>query len=155
MRAPRSPWLVVLASSLLVTLAAAAPLPIASVEVDSLVQREGLDLRTTLRKQVERTLPTLDWSQAKPGTRFVLRTSVTTLDSQKVDGATRVSCVVSATLRDARSGALKVVLEGKAQTRTGQEIGARAQAEGQVLEAAIAGAMRSLPEAVRQAQLGR
>ena len=122
------------------------PPPITAVEVDSLVEREGQDLRVPLRKNVEQTITNLDWSRARVKSKYVLSTSLTRLETQKTDGAVKSTAVISAGVRDAKTGSIKMIIEGRASAGAD----GASQAEQLALQGAVEGALRSLPDAIRK-----
>jgi hypothetical protein len=122
--------------------------PIASVEVVSLVSRSTWDPADFLRKSLERQLARVDWSKAQDRGPFVLSTSLVRLDTRTSDDAAKVSCVVSMMLRDQKQGTVRALVENTARTQDSSQ--AVLSAEHDALDAAVRGAVRSLPEAMRR-----
>ncbi|MFO0660218.1 MAG: hypothetical protein U0165_10355 [Polyangiaceae bacterium] len=122
-----------------------AAAPIESIEVQSLVSRDR-DLKPTLRKSVEKQIAAVDWGKNPQG-KFVLSTSLVQLDTEKQDGASKVSATVSVTLRD-RSGSIKAMIEGRAQARDAADAAERAELG--AIDAAVEGAVRAVPEAIKR-----
>lgn len=141
---------VVLLATALSAVADGAPHPIAAVEVATRVAREGRDMRAVLKTKVEKQLQSVDWSQSREGGPFVLSTSLVRLDTDTSEGAARVTCAVSMTLRDQKRGVLRAMVEGRAHSEDRAE--SAAAAEDEALRVAVRGAVRSLPEAIRRSR---
>jgi hypothetical protein len=133
-----------LAGAAISTIALAAA-PIESIEVNSLVTRDR-DLKPSIRQSVERQVAAVDWGKNPQG-KYVLSTSLLQLDTEKSDGASKVSALVSVTLRD-RSGSIKAMIEGRAQARDAADAAERA--EQGAIDAAVEGAVRAVPEAIKR-----
>lgn len=138
------------ASALVFVAAAAAPAlaadrPIVAIEAHSLVAREGRDLKGDLRAAVQREVDALDLKKARE--RYVLSASLLRLDTATEGGKTRSTARVSVVLKDARGGAVKAILNGKATAEDSPSAAERA--ERSALEAAVQGAIKPVPEAVK------
>ena len=134
---------------LLATIAApahAADRPIVGIEARSMVVREGRDLERDLRAMVTREVEALRFGKA-PRAKYTLTASLTTLETATDGGKARSSARVSVVLSEARGGALRAVLDGRATAEDAAS--ATARAEQTALEAAVQGAVRSLPDAVK------
>jgi hypothetical protein len=133
----------------LVALPASAAAPSVTVgEVTSSVVREGVDLNAMLRGVVEQELPGVDvGTRAKP---TIVAFSLVSMDRTTADAKTQVSCVVSATVRDKRKGALVAVLEGRARAENEEKL--VDLLERATLKSAVRGALSRLPEALTAAR---
>ena len=99
----------------------------------------------TLRAMVEDAVGSLDGAALPRGRAAVLSVSLVRLDSHA--DPLEVTCVVSATLRDRRRGAVFAVLQGSAR---GQDEPRRRRAlERAILRAAVGSAISRVPEAMR------
>ncbi len=121
--------------------------PIVAIEVHSQVQRQGRDLRSDLRTMVQRGVDGLDFHKTPQKARFTLSASLLSLETSEQGGKVRSSARVSVLLRDAQGGAVRAVLNGRATAEDAP--GAQGRAEQGALEAAVVGALRPVPEAVR------
>lgn len=139
-----------LACMALAPAADAAEQPITAVEVSSRVAREGRDLRSSIRQSVEQNLRRVDWTSAADRGPFILTTSLVRLDTSSSSDATRVSCTVSMTLRERKHGKLRAMLEGRGHVESSP--GAAATAEAEAMNAAVRGAVKGLPEAIRRSR---
>ena len=83
---------------------------------------------------------------ARRGDAYVLSASLVRLDARESRDGARASCVVSATLRQARTGTLLAMMRGSGTAEDDRNMleGAKERA----LEAAVYGAVRRLPEAL-------
>lgn len=130
----------------------AAPAPVTLAEVTTKVDPAAThlpDLKDLLRKSVEVELRSIDWGKEGLRRRYKLSAAVMQLETAAAGGVLRSSCSVSAALRDDR-GKLLAIIEGRA--RAEEPGAAAASAERGALEGAVQGAIRRLPEAIRQAQ---
>jgi hypothetical protein len=151
MRSRIIPWLpMVLLAIALSSAADAGTQPIAAVEVASRVTRDDRDLQVVLRSSVQSQLQRVDWGKNRSGGPFVLSTSLVRLDTRTEAGVTRVSATVSMALREQKRGSLRAIVEGSARFETRPST-TRA-AEDDAVVAAVRGAMRNLPEAVRKSK---
>jgi hypothetical protein len=101
-------------------------------------------LRFLLGREIDRLR--LDTSASHRGESYVLSASLVRLEARESRDGSRASCVVSATLRQARTGTLLVMMRG-----SGTAVDDRDMLEGakeRALEAAVYGAVRRLPEAL-------
>jgi len=123
--------------------AIAADPPVTVGEVGTRVSRDGVDLALVVRKALERELRAL--SIRPPRERYVLSASLVRLDGGVAGGASHTECMISAVLREKKSGAIRAMIEGKAHADGRRspdvEIG--------TVEAAAQGAVRALPQAFR------
>jgi hypothetical protein len=115
--------------------------PVVIGEVATRVTRPKLDLPKALRRALERELATLE-AGGKGATRFVLSASLVKLEARRA--APGVECTVSAVLREQKSGAIRAILTGRAQAEFDGE-----EAELDALDAAVHGAVSSVPAAMR------
>ncbi|HQP34080.1 MAG TPA: hypothetical protein PLI95_02835 [Polyangiaceae bacterium] len=132
------------------TAAHAAEPPIAGLEVFSRVSRQGRDLRTSMRQNLESALKRVEWSRSSDRGPFVLTTSLVRLDTSTSEGTTRVSCTVSMTIRERKRGNIRAIVEGRGRTESAPS--AATLAEEEALGAAIRGAVKGLPEAIRRSR---
>jgi len=124
--------------------------PIAAVEVSSRVERQGRDLRSSIRQSVEQNLQKVDWTQTKDKGPFVLTTSLVKLDTTTAGGSTKVSCTVSMTIRERKRGTIRAILEGRGHVES--DPGAATMAETEAMNVAVRGAVKGLPEAIRRSR---
>jgi hypothetical protein len=126
---------------------ASDPGAVALGEVSTIVQRGNLDLRALLRSTLEEELRALDLSRVPRSRHAILSVSLVRMDTQTSQEAESdaavTTCVVSATLRDARRGAIFAILEGKAR-------GAGGASDGAIVRTAVRGAVARIPEAMRR-----
>jgi len=149
----RTSWLVV-ASILFACTAGAAPTvaaspsaPIAIGEVTSEVTREGVDVALELRAVVEQELPAVDMAGRPKPRPAILSVALLRMErASSADKKTSVACVVTATVRDKRKGAIVAVLEGRA--RAENEDRFALLLEHAVMKSAVRGALARLPEAL-------
>lgn len=102
-----------------------------------------------LRRSVQAELGAIDWSKQRLRRRYKVSASLVRLEAAQVEGGLRVSCTVSAAVRD-DGGVLLAVVEGRA--RAEGSSAARTHAEEGALSGAVRGAVAALPEAIRRAQ---
>jgi len=107
------------------------------------------DLTMHLRRDVERQLARIDWHKSGIERRYLVSASVTRLDSRAEDNHTTARCTVSTTVRDADSGTVLAIIQGRALAE--DDAGAEAEAERGALNGAAQGAVRAIPEAIRKA----
>lgn len=125
---------------------AAGEPPIGVGEVTASASSRDVDMGA-LRAMVTEAVETLDASTLPRGSSAVLGVSVVRLES-RVASPAEVTCVVSATLRDRRRGAVFAVVEGSAR---GQDEPRRVRSlERAVLRAAVGSAISRVPEAMRR-----
>lgn len=121
----------------------AAERPIVAIEAHSLVAREGRDLKGDLRSAVQREVDALQFGKTRA--RYVLSASLIKLDTSTEGGKTRSTARVSVVLKDAKGGAVRAILGGRATA----EDGPAASVEQSALEAAVQGAVKPVPDAVK------
>jgi hypothetical protein len=108
--------------------------PVALGEVSTAVVRGDRQLDAMLRATLVKELGELDFSRVPGRAPAILSVSLVRMDS--------ATCVVSATLRTARGGAIFAVLEGRART----ENGAPSQS---LMKSAVHGALDRVPDALK------
>jgi hypothetical protein len=124
--------------------ALAADPPVTLGEVGTRVTRPDVDLASVVRRAFERELRTLDL-RARRG-QYVLSASLVRLDGGIPGGAAGTDCMVSAVLREKKSGAIRAMIEGKAHATSGDP---SAEAAIGTVEAAVRGAAKAVPQAVQ------
>jgi hypothetical protein len=127
----------------------AAERPVALGEISSEVFRRDVDMRALLRSTSEQELGALDLSRVSMKKRAILSVALVRMDSTVAAAGKSTTCVVSATLRDARRGAIFAILEGKARAQ-GDPSSASPTMERSALEAAVRGAIARIPEALKR-----
>jgi hypothetical protein len=108
--------------------------PVALGEVTTAVVRGDRQLDAMLRATLVKELGELDFSRVPGRAPAILSVSLVRMDS--------ATCVVSATLRAARGGAIFAILEGRART----ESGAPSQS---LMKSAVHGALDRVPDALK------
>lgn len=121
----------------------AAERPIAIGEIALPAAHGDSSLAAAMRASVERELAGLDLSRAPRGKRWVLSASLVRLEAETDGRVARVSCVVSTVVREAKGGAIRAIIEGKA--RAENDPSHRTQAELGALDAAVHGAIVAVP----------
>jgi hypothetical protein len=116
-------------------------------EVSSQVSRSGVDYESFLRSASEEELRALDLSRVPRGKRVIVSVALVRLDTLAEPRATDASCEISATLRDAKGGAVFAILEGKARAKSG---GAAGAVESTAVHGALRGALARIPEVLRR-----
>jgi hypothetical protein len=149
-------WLAsgVLITGLLVTTnAPGSARAVALGEVTSHVVRRDLDLEAELRASLDQELQTIDLGPA-PKSQWILSASLLRMDTNPADGSAprrtpkpTLTCVVSATLRGARGGAMVAILEGRARV-DGEDV-TNPTTERRAVRAAAHAALVRLHEALR------
>ena len=114
-------------------------------EVTTRVVRRDVDLEAALRGALDEELAAADLGRVPPNRWMILSASLVRMDSDAV--VPSVSCVVSATLRGARGGAMVAILEGKARVEGGGVL--TAAVERRAVRAAAHAALVRLRDAVR------
>jgi hypothetical protein len=114
-------------------------------EVSSKVVRSGVDYESVLRAASEEELRTLDLSRVPRGKKVIVSVALVRLDTLAEVRATDASCVVSASLRDAKAGTVFAILEGRARAKSGDE---RGSVESAAVHGALHGALARIPEAL-------
>jgi hypothetical protein len=123
---------------------ASSPEAVALGEVSTVIERRDVDLRAMLRASTEEELRALDLKSVPLAKRSILSVSLVRMDTAHAAGDTDVTtCIVSATLRNAKGGAIFAILEGRAHADSGA--GDRA-----ILRTAVRGAVARIPEALRR-----
>jgi len=131
-----------------------AKTPVTLAEVASRVDGAALpNVVELLRSDVESEIAAIDWD--KTGLRnktkkYTVSAAVVRLDSKREADGLKATCTVSATLREAKTGTLLAIVEGRAQAEEAPSAGARAQRG--ALAGAARGAVTALPEAIRRTQ---
>ena len=127
---------------------------IALAEVASRVdpRANGLgDLVAALRADAAAALAAIDWGALRPSRRYAFAATVVQLTTTRTGEHTMASsCVVSASVREADTGTLLFVVEGRALAEDG--IAASRAAERDALRAAVTHAVRAVPEGLRRAR---
>src|SRR5258706_12366690 len=118
--------------------------PVVVGEVATRVTRARVDLPAALRRALEREIAALHVVGTKHSQRYVLSASIVKLEQRNGGTAAGVECAVSAVLRERRSGAIRAVITGRAEAEQDGE-----DAELMVLDAAVRGAVPSVPSAMR------
>ena len=125
----------------------AAPPPITIGEVTSEVVREDVDMNLLLRGVLEQELSGVDVAKPARPRPAILSLSLVRMDREMApNDKAQVTCVVSATVRDQKKGALLAVLEGRARAENEQRL--VALLERAALKSAVRGALARLPEAL-------
>jgi hypothetical protein len=120
--------------------------PVALGEVQNRAAKGDVRIDKTLRTAVEHELRTLDLSNVRGSERYVLSATLTKSDVTAKDRTAESTAVVSATLRQARGGALRAIIEGRAKA---VEDGEGRSAQISAVKAAVRSAVRRVPEALR------
>jgi hypothetical protein len=123
--------------------ALAAPPKVSLGEVTSRVLRSDVDMGAVLREAVQEQLSSLNTASRTEKGPFILSASLVKMDVE----TTKVTCVVSATLRTARGGTMLAVVEGKAGLLT--EAPLTPPLLRRAVEAAAHAAVLRVPEALR------
>jgi hypothetical protein len=112
------------------------------------VKSIGADAATEqrLRFFLGREIDRLRLDTSRRGDAYVLSVSLVRLEARESRDGTRANCVVSATLRQAKTGTLLAMMRGSGTAEDDRNMleGAKERA----LEAAVYGAVRRLPEAL-------
>lgn len=104
---------------------------------------------SVFRQALHTELDKLDASlPAKKAERFVLSARLVRLATRKHQDQLETTCVVSATLRDAKSGALFAILRGRGLVQ--DEATERKPSRLLALNVAVRGALRQLPQALNR-----
>jgi len=118
--------------------------PVQIGEVSSRVARAGVDYAQLVRRESEAELRGLDLTRVPPGHRTIVSVALVRMDTLE-EPERSATCVVSATLRDAKGGTVFAVLEGKAKAIAGEAL----IVEKNALHGAVHGALAGIPEALR------
>ena len=125
------------------------PAPVQLTEVASRVSSRRLgDVVDLLRKDAQRELYAIDWQRQGVRRQVHVSAALVRLESTQDAKVLLANATVSATLRDARTGALLAILEGRAQAE--DRPGEAAGAERDALAGAVRGAITAIPEAIRR-----
>ena len=114
-------------------------------EVSSKVTRAGVNYESFLRSASEEELSTLDLSLVSRKKRVIVSVALVRLDTLAAPRTTDATCEISATLRDAKGGAVFAILQGKARAMSG---GAPGEVESTAVHGALHGALARIPEAL-------
>ena len=117
--------------------------PVVIGEVATRVTRTRVNLSVALRRALERELASLDVARVDRSKQYVLSASIVKLEPRDRGAAGGVRCAVSAVLRERKTGAIRAVITGKAEA---EQDGI--EAELMVLDAAVRGAVASVPSAL-------
>lgn len=110
------------------------------------------DLKEVLRREVEAELAAIDWSKESLRRRYKLSAAVVRLETVHAGDGLRISCTVSAAVRDDR-GVLLAIVEGRARADGDEGAGAGlAVVEQGALAGAVRGAITAVPEAIRRSK---
>lgn len=118
-------------------------------EVTSRVDESDTRLQNValhLRRDVERQLARIDWHKSGIDRRYLVSAAVTRLDSSSERNRATARCTVSTTIRDADSGSVLAIIQGRALAE--DDPGAELDAERGALTGAAAGAVRAIPDAI-------
>lgn len=125
--------------------ASAAQKKVAIGEVSTSVVRDDTALSALLRRVIESELAGVDLSRVARKDASILSVSLVRMDTDAQGKAT--TCVVSATLRTKKGGAVFAILEGRARAENGAS--SQKSAEAHALQEAVRGAIVRLPEALQ------
>ncbi|MEO6418641.1 MAG: hypothetical protein ABIP39_04500 [Polyangiaceae bacterium] len=120
--------------------------PVALGEVSTAVVRGDRQLDAMLRATLEKELGELDFSRVRGKAPAILSVSLVRMDSEATSKGKVATCVVSATLRTARGGAIFAILEGRSHTEDGAPSRIR---EESLIKSAVHGALGRVPEALK------
>jgi hypothetical protein len=136
--------------------AAAGESGVALGEVSSRVARDGVDFEGLVRAASLEELGALHLeAHVEPGAtprRVIVSVALVRLDTSAAGRVTDARCKVSATLRNARSGALFAVVDGQARASGGE---AREEVERSAMHGALQSAFGRLPEVLAPRVRGR
>ena len=105
------------------------------------------NLTELLRSDAEAELLAIDWGKLRR--RYAVSAALVRLDSTSTGERTlAAACTVSASVRDADTGKLLFLVEGKARAEDASTAGARAERD--ALSAAVRGAITAVPEGLRR-----
>ena len=94
-------------------------------EVSSQVARSGVDYESLIRTASEVELRGLDLSRVPRAKRIIVSVALVRMDTLAEPRATDATCVISATLREAKGGKLFAILEGTARAKSATELRSR------------------------------
>jgi len=127
--------------------AATSDEPVALGEVSSAVPRADVDFGPVLRESAVSELRGLDLSAVSRKERSIVSLALVRMDTRPTSTGLSTTCVVSATLRTARGGAIFAILEGRA--RAENAASRRRSLEENALKGAVHGALGGLRDALR------
>lgn len=109
------------------------------------------DVVPVLRAEAAAAIAAIDWTALRLSRRYAVAATAVQLTTTRTGERTlATSCVVSASVREADTGTLLFVVEGRALAEDG--VAAAERAERDALRAAVTGAMRAVPEGLRRAR---
>jgi hypothetical protein len=117
--------------------------PVEIGEVSSRVARAGVDYPLMVRRVSEDEVRGLDLSRVPVGKRVIVSVALVRMDTLD-EPEKSATCVVNATIRDAKRGAMLAILEGKAKAS-----GETSTVEKNALQGALHGALAHIPEVLR------
>ncbi len=120
--------------------------PIVIGEVSSQVARDGIDYASLVRSASEDEVRALDMSHVPRGKRVIVSVALVRMDTFAETRTTDATCEISATLRDAKRGAVFAILEGRARAKSD---GAPNRVELSALQGALHGALARIPDVLR------
>lgn len=120
--------------------------PVALGEVSTAVVRGDRHLDAMLRATLVKELGELDFSRVPGAAPAILSVSLVRMDSETTSKGKVATCIVSATLRTARGGAIFAILEGRAHAEDGAP--SRSLDES-LLKSAVHGALHRVPDALK------
>jgi hypothetical protein len=127
--------------------ASGAEKKVALGEVSTNIVRSDVDLPALLRTALESELAGLDLSRVSRKDASILSVSLVRMDTEPTSRGASTTCVISATLRTKKGGAVFAILEGRA--RTDNAASSQKNAEANAIQGAVRGAIVRLPEALR------
>jgi hypothetical protein len=136
-----------IALSVVTASGAAGDKPIVIGEVSSQVAREGVDYATLIRAASEEEVRALDVSHVPRGKHVIVSVALVRMDTFAEPRTTDATCEISATLRDAKRGAVFAILEGRARAKAD---GAPNTVELSALQGALHGALARIPDVLRR-----
>jgi len=120
--------------------------PIVIGEVSSQVARDGVDYASLVRSASEEEVRALDVSHVPHGKHVIVSVALVRMDTFAEPSVTDATCEISATLRDAKRGAVFAILEGRARAKSE---GAPNTVELSALQGALHGALARIPDVLR------
>ena len=100
-----------------------------------------------VRSALEQELDTIDWRKSTRMKPYVVSVSVVTLDTELTRDRVATTCVLSTTVRSAKSGSVVAIVNQRVRAENGPSY-ARAVEDG-AIRAAASAAVRKIPEALR------
>jgi|SRR5688572_16913362 hypothetical protein len=126
--------------------AAPAP-PVTLGQITTRLELRRSDLERAFRNTVQEELQRSGLSRIPSRERFVLSAALVQLDTRTKSRRAQSTCVVSATLSNARGGALHAIIDGRA--RAEDAPGATHQAELAAMRSAVESVFRRVPQALK------